>query len=98
MTSVVISHLAKQDLDDIWFHIALENQHAASKVLDRLLKACQSLHTSPQRGQLCPEFRAGLRRLVVGKHLIFYQVSDSRVEVARVIHGARDLAQLFNDD
>lgn len=24
MTSVVLSQLAKQDLDDIWFHIVLE--------------------------------------------------------------------------
>jgi plasmid stabilization system protein ParE len=32
------------------------------------------------------------------KHLIFYRVDDDRVEVVRVIHGARDLAIALEDE
>lgn len=98
MTSVVLSHLAKQDLDDIWFHIALDNEQSASHVVDRLLNACYSLRSSPERGRSCPEFGAGMRRLVVGKYLIFYRVAVAQVEVARVLHGARNLAPLLDEE
>jgi toxin ParE1/3/4 len=32
------------------------------------------------------------------KHLIFYRPLDDGIEIIRVLHGARDLAGLFDDD
>ena len=42
-----------------------------------------------------PEFepRPGLRRMNAGRHAVFYLVSDDRIEVVRVLHGASDLGR-----
>jgi toxin ParE1/3/4 len=39
-----------------------------------------------------PEFepRPGLRRMNSGRHAVFYQVFDDRIEVVRVVHVASD--------
>ena len=31
------------------------------------------------------------------KHLIFYRISENEIEVIRVIHGARDIENLFEE-
>ena len=58
---------------------------------------------SPGTGSPCKFAAAELRstrRLPVapgfGKHLIFYQLSESEILVLRVVHGARDLEGLFS--
>ncbi len=43
---------------------------------------------------------ATLRRMPVAgfaKHLIFYQSSERKILVLRVVHGARDLESLFSE-
>jgi plasmid stabilization system protein ParE len=37
----------------------------------------------------------GLRSVLVHPYLIFYRLTDTRVEVARVIHGRRNFAAIF---
>lgn len=43
------------------------------------------------RGSILP----GLFSFPVGNYLIFYRIVPAGVEVARVLHGARDLPSLF---
>ena len=31
------------------------------------------------------------------KHLIFYRVNENEIEIVRVVHGARDLENLFDE-
>lgn len=50
----------------------------------------------PDRGSPRDDLQQGLRMLVQGKHLIFYQVVESRVEVLRVLHGSMDLTRVFS--
>ena len=37
----------------------------------------------------------GLRSFPVGNYLVFYRVTEGGIELARVLHGMRDLADLF---
>ncbi len=98
MKRVRLSRLAKADIDDIWLHVARNDEDAATGLVRKLLEKCQSLRQSPDRGSPCPELAAGLRRLAVGNYLIFYRVTESGADVARVLHGARDLMKLFQDE
>lgn len=68
--------------------------------------AMRSLLSLPERGAPC-KFRspalAGLRWIFVPgfpKHMVFYQYlpGEKAVRIVRVLHGARDLETLLNED
>jgi toxin ParE1/3/4 len=86
---------ARQDLIDIWDHIAADNAKAADAVLDRIDKSCLGLLDHPHLGPARDDIRPGLRYLIVGDYVILYRVLDDGVEIVRVVHGRRDLFNLF---
>lgn len=46
-------------------------------------------------GRLRPDIAQELRYFTVGKYLILYRAVPDGVQIVRVIHGARDLPNLF---
>lgn len=90
-----ITELAESDLAKIWLYIARDNPDAADQFIDKLRLHCQRLATTPQRGRSRPEFAVDLRSYRVGNYFIFYFPTDAGIEVARVLHGARDLRRIF---
>lgn len=90
-----ITELAESDLAKIWLYIARDNPDAADQFIDRLREQCARLASTPQRGRLRPEFAIDLRSYRIGNYYIFYFPTDHGVEVARVLHGARDLPSVF---
>ncbi len=85
---------ARQDLIDIWQHIAEENAVAADNVLDRVDERSSELLDHPELGPARDDIRPGLRHLRVGEYLILYRIIEGGVEIVRVIHGRRDLFKL----
>ena len=80
------------------------SEELALRFVDAVDAALQRLADTPEVGRL-REFRsprlAGLRSWPVPgfpKHLIFYLVDEDLVEVVRVIHGARDLELLLENE
>ncbi len=87
---------AEEDLIEIWGDIAQHNPIAADNYLKLLGDNIDSLFDMPERGSLRDDLLPNVRVLVEGKYLIFYRVNGKAVEVLRVLHGARDLSQIFN--
>lgn len=85
---------ARQDLIEIWSHIAAENPAAADTLLDRIDENCTRLTRHPHVGPARDDIRPGLRYLVVGDYIMLYRLVDDDVEIVRVIHGRRDLFKL----
>lgn len=90
-----------EDLPEIYAHIARDNPGAAERVLDAIEATFQQLAKQPLSG---PFFRtrnrrlAGVRMLPVSdfeNYLVFYRVDSDTVRLLYVVHGARDLPQLF---
>jgi plasmid stabilization system protein ParE len=95
---VRISGKALRDIEQIGERIALESLGSARTLVKELLKSCQSLDKSPDRFAKVRRF-SGLRRIVHGNYLIFYDVSANYVDVIHVLHGAMDYERiLFPDD
>lgn len=90
-----ITELAESDLTKIWLYIARDNEEAADHFVDNLRAQCRRLAAAPQRGRPRPEFAVDLRSYQVGNYFIFYFPTEHGVEVARVLHGARDLPRIF---
>ena len=90
-----ITDLAESDLSKIWLYIARDNPDAADQLVDKLRAHCDRLAAAPQKGRPRPEFAVDLRSYRVGNYFIFYFPTDTGIEVARVLHGARDLPRVF---
>lgn len=95
---VIRSRGARADELDIWLHIAGDSVRAADGTLDNFDEATRTLAQFPLAGRAREELAEGLRSFVVGSYLIFYRVRKDAVEIARILHGARDIGpELFRD-
>lgn len=90
-----ISEQAEDDLSDIWAYVALDNTAAADKLISTLRQKCQLLAEFPGGGPERPELSRGLRSFPVGNYVIFYRPAPHGVDVARVIHGKRNIKRIF---
>lgn len=95
MSRYRLTDQAQADLDEIWLYIAENNIPAADRFLDTLQERFVLLAGPPLRGRVRPELAPNLRSLQVGNYVIFYRPIDDAVEVARVLHGARDIDAIF---
>ena len=62
-----------------------------NKYLARLDTRIRNIAESPHLGRERLEIKAGYRSVREGKHVIFYRVRDTSVEILRVLHGSMDL-------
>jgi len=95
MRRVLKSPSAESDLDEIWLYIALDNIDIADRFIDELNEQCESLADFPEMGKACDVLAPDLRMFPVDNYLIFYRPVEEGVEIVRVIHGARDIKDLF---
>ena len=96
---VVISTGARADLAEIQDFIADDNPARAESFVEELVSCCEDLGETRHRYPVVPRYRhVGFRRRVHKKYLIFYIVRGSTVEIARVVHGARDYERLLGRD
>jgi|SRR5580700_1117396 toxin ParE1/3/4 len=98
----VLKHTAAtRDLLEHFDYIGDDSEAAALRFLSAAESSFLDLAQNSMMGVTC-EFRGargkGLRRWRVKgfeNYLIFYRPFSDRVEIARVLHGARDLKRLF---
>ena len=86
---------AEQDLIDIWSYISDDNSDAADRLLDEIDVVCDTLADTPHAGRRREELSDGLRSMHVGNYVILYRSRGESVIVIRVLHGARDLPEMF---
>jgi toxin ParE1/3/4 len=94
MSEATFSEDAEADLLDIAEFIARDNPIAAREWVDAVRQRCHLLSQHPLMGESRPGFGvAGCRSISVGLYVIFFRPSASGVEIARILHGSRDLGQ-----
>ena len=85
---------ARQDLIEIWEHVAADNPAAADALLDHIDGACSRLIDHPRLGPARDDIRPGLQYVIVGDYVALYRIIDEGIEIVRVVHGRRDLFYL----
>lgn len=97
--TIVFSATARKDINAIVADIALNaGPRIAARWRRTFYERALSLAQHPFLGVESAAIGAGRRRLVVSPYLIIYRVvSAERINVVRIIHGARDLPTLFGD-
>jgi len=88
---------AENDLDDIWHFIALDDPKEATKLVDAIGESLNALLTFPGAGRKRDDLAPGLRSWPVAyPYIVFYMVTKSELQIARILHGSRDLPKLFD--
>ena len=90
-----VSPAARTDLDEIWFYIAQDNVDAADKFIHAIVSRFPKLAAMPQLGRRREELSPRLRSFPVGRYVLFYRPLENVIEIARVLHGARDFPPRF---
>jgi toxin ParE1/3/4 len=89
---------AAADLDDIWYYVAIESGsvEVADRFVDSITERFLLLAGHPYLGRpRDDDFGAGLRSFPVGEYVVVYLVEDKDVLILRVVHGRRDMEELF---
>jgi toxin ParE1/3/4 len=82
---------ATRDLEAIWLYMLKEwGTEQANRYIDELDAAFNQLATHPQLGQSRDHIRQGYRRNRVGRHAIYFRVTDYGIAVIRLLHERMD--------
>lgn len=92
-----LNEFARADLKEIWAYFAEFNPTTADKFLRELAKKFQLLADNPKIGRAHDEFVLNLRSFPYKDYVIFYFPAAGGVEIYRVLHGAQDIENLFDD-
>ncbi len=98
MKRVNITPAADRDADEIFAYIARDDPVAAEEQIQRIFRAAKRLAHFPESGRARAEIGPGARTIVVGRYLLLYRVGPDKVDILRIVHGARELSGLPDDE
>jgi toxin ParE1/3/4 len=98
MAIILKKPLAQADLLDIWNFIANDSFEKADRLLKKIDNQLKILASNPGMGKKRDSLAPNLRSFPVGNYLIFYCPINQGIEVIRILHGARDIQSLFEED
>jgi toxin ParE1/3/4 len=92
MANVVYAPEADDDIFGIVEFIARDKPEAARNWMRKIRETCNTIATQPNMGESRPGFGVpGCRSFSIGNYVIFFREIEGGIEVARVIHGNRDM-------
>ena len=95
MAIVIYAPEADDDIFGIVDFIARDKPGAARNWMQKIRDTCDTISTHPGMGQARSGFGVpGCRSFSVGNYVIFFREIEGGIEVARVIHGNRDMRDI----
>lgn len=98
MKHLAFTSLAEQDLEAIADYIAEDNLVRALSFVRELRAQCQRITLNPSGYRLRPELGDGIRSCAHGHYVIFFEFDPDALLIVRILHGARDLPDVFSVD
>jgi toxin ParE1/3/4 len=95
MGRIWLSPASKRDLKAIWKFVAQNNLPAADALINSIYSKLGLLCDFPHAGPARPQLGRSLRSFPVGSYLIFYRPIRGGIQLIRVIHGSRNLLEVF---
>lgn len=95
MPQVFRTPSAVRDLNAILDWISQDNLQAALDFVDEVDRLLILMAHHPLMGESVEYLHVGVRRQCYGDYLLFYRPRDNGIELLRVLHGARDIDNLF---
>jgi len=89
---VIWSPEAVEDLTEIREYIARDSDTYAAAFVERVIAAVELLGDFSGMGHRVPEIDDdSIRELLVDRYRVIYRLRDDAIDIAAIIHGARDL-------
>ena len=95
MPHVVIKRTAIADLKSIAGYIARDNPSRAISFIEEIRVAIRIWAENPLAGRERSDIAEGLRCFPHGNYVVFYRPRRDGLTVVHVLHGKRDVRQLF---
>lgn len=92
------SEPAVDNLAAIYAYIARDAPGHAAHFVQRLIAAAEPLRDLPRMGRVVPEGDGRQREILFDPYRIIYRVEADEIYIVTVVHGARDLAALWERD
>ncbi len=86
---------AEADILEIWGYIAEDSVVEADRWVDRLDEKFSLWASQPMMGRSRDELVPGIRSLVFGRYVVFFEPLPDGIDVVRVLHGSRDIDASF---
>jgi toxin ParE1/3/4 len=82
---------ARGDIEEIWgYSFERFGFEKAEAYLRELQRAAETVAEDPRRGLACDDIRVGYRKFAVGSHVLFFQASERRIVIVRILHQRMD--------
>lgn len=100
MADIICSPQAERDLDSIGDYIAGRSQslERAYRVLDAIEETIQFVSEFPGTGKARPDLHPDVRQFPVTayNYVVYFRVTENGIELVRVLHGSRDIPNVFH--
>jgi toxin ParE1/3/4 len=96
MKRLVFTPAARDDLLEIGAYIADDDPVRAESFIAELERKAEQIAERPRSFPERADISAGLRAAVHGRYLLLFRELDDEVRIVRVVHGARNLQQMFD--
>ncbi|HHT9155105.1 MAG TPA: type II toxin-antitoxin system RelE/ParE family toxin [Candidatus Tripitaka sp. YC43] len=85
---------ALSDLESIRDYIKKDSEYYATRFVERIITAVETLEKFPKMGRNVPEAEEeNIRELLFYNYRVMYRVETQRILILAIVHGARDLSQ-----
>ncbi len=96
MAKYRLSPAAEKDLESIWQYTQQKWGVAqAQSYFESLVSAFESIAQTPSTSPACDHIRAGYRRQVIEKHVIYFRMTADGIDVMRILHARMDAPQFL---
>lgn len=96
MLKLHIQAKAKNDLKEIWhYSYASFGERKADEYFNVMETRLKALKENPELGSRCDYIRAGYRKFHIQKHIVFYKIMPSKIQIIRILHQKVDFKQHF---
>ena len=79
----------------IWLYIAEDQPINADRYLDKLQDKALKLAEFPDLGRDRPELVEGLKSFPVDRYNLYYQITDTKLILVRILPADRDITIIF---
>jgi toxin ParE1/3/4 len=95
MTPYKIAPQAREDLKEIYRYLRQRSKRAEGQLRGIFLEKFRLLATQPLLGEARNELAENLRMFTAGKYVILYRAAQHGIEIAHIVHSARDIVALL---
>lgn len=98
MPRIIKRPRALSDLVEIWDYIADDSEANADGFLEKIEEKIVLLSSQPLMGRARVELMENMRSFPVDRYVVFYRPLPDGIEIIRVLHGARDIPTMFQEE